>query len=172
MLHIIIFRPVLILASVLFFTFETFGGEVFVDEGNFCKVSLPESFLHEKEDERTVFIMPRKNDENGPISMRLTCLRDIADEKLTPLQVEDLLKETHPNSRILIFGEHKAVTKERDYEDDSGIKWKLTQYTICADNILFTVTIGTVKGRENEAQCKELLDSIPKIFASLKRGKK
>lgn len=101
---------------MLFFTFQTLGGEVSVDEENLGKVSLPEAFLQEKEDEKTLFIMPRRNDENGPISMRLTCLRDIAGEKLTPLQIEELLKETHPKSEILIFGERKAVTKTKNSE--------------------------------------------------------
>lgn len=39
--------------------------------------TFPADFLVEQESKDTVFVMPRKHDADGPISLRLTCLRDI-----------------------------------------------------------------------------------------------
>jgi hypothetical protein len=134
-------------------------------------VTIPDGFLHENDDETTIFLMPRKNDPDGPISMRLTCLRDLSDARLSPQQIQALLDRVNPKSALLHFGANLATTQAEDTKDDRGAEWHDVHYAVYADNFLITVTISTVKRREKEPQCKELLDEIPRILASLKRKK-
>jgi hypothetical protein len=46
--------------------------------------SLPEGFHHEAESAADSFIMPRKNDQDGPVSLRMTQLQDPSDFLSSP----------------------------------------------------------------------------------------
>ena len=61
---------------------------------------LPASFHAAQESEDTLFIMPRKDDENGPISMRLTALRDLRDQKLDDKTIRALLMRLNNSQEV------------------------------------------------------------------------
>jgi hypothetical protein len=149
----------------------SFAAELGIGSKSGGLVTIPDAFLHENDDETTIFLMPRKNDPDGPVSMRLTCLRDLSEAQLSSQQVQALLERLNPKSALLHFGANLATTQAEDTKDDRGIEWHDVHYAVFADNFLITVTISTMKRREKEPRCKELLDEVPRILSSLKRKK-
>ena len=145
------------------------AADVRVGFGNQALICFPESFHYDNEDETTIFLMPRKDDPDGPISMRLTSRNDISKEKFSNDQVKRLLVKLNPGSEVLHFGENLATTCVREEIDENKINWHYVHYAVHADGLLVTVTIQAIKGREKEAQNKELLDEVPRILASIKK---
>ncbi|MCB1099713.1 MAG: hypothetical protein KDN22_29355 [Verrucomicrobiae bacterium] len=145
-------------------------GDVMVGSRSKGKVHLAATFHHENEGRDTLFVMPRKNDQEGPVSMRITALRDLAGMQLSDDVVKDMLiAEGGDGTLESLGGRLITQVKSSTFEDPGGNKWALAQRTILADDIIFTMTVGTVEGREKEPQCKELEDEIPKIIEGLSR---
>ena len=145
-------------------------GDVMVGSRSKGKVLLPATFHHENEGRDTLFVMPRKNDLDGPVSMRITALRDLAGIQLNDDVVKDMLIAEGGDGILERLGGHLITqAKSSTFEDPGGIKWVLAQRTILADDIIFTMTVGTGEGRDEEPQCKELKEEIPKIIEGLSR---
>ena len=113
--------------------------------------------------------MPRQRNPSGPASMLITCLRNLASDKLTSAQVTEMLAHINRGSKVFPEGKNLVSTLVEDGKDDACVGWHYVHYTVCADKLLFTVTVQTIKSREREPQCQELLDAVPGILASLKR---
>jgi len=143
--------------------------ELAIGSKSAAKISVPEAFQHENEDEKTIFLMPRRNQPDGPISMFLTCLADLSDKGLSENQVQELLDRLNPKSPLLHFGSNLATTQTADGKSDDGKAWHFVHYAVYADQLLVTVTVQTMKGREKEPECQALLDEVPRMLASLKR---
>jgi tetratricopeptide (TPR) repeat protein len=133
--------------------------------------TFPASFRVEQESTNTVFVMPRKNDSDGPISMRLSCLKDLKKEELTTSAHEELLKKLNKTDKVLKAGDNVYSTSTAEEAAPDGTKWVYGHYAIIADDLLVTATIQTIAGREMEPQCKELMDSVPSILKGIRRNK-
>ena len=133
-------------------------------------IELPGQFYWSHESKNTILIMPRKDDMDGPISMRLTCLRDLSDLEPDDSQVADLLYKVNPGSKLESAGGNQYTSQKSEETAPDGTNLFLRHYAVHADGLLITATIQTVKGRESEPQCEELLNEFTDIIASLSRG--
>jgi len=140
-----------------------------VTVGSKSKVTciLPEKFFAKQEDEQTVFIMPRKDDLDGPISLRFSTNRDIRESDLTVEQVRQLLKKMNKTENVSKADKNLYSTMDRGEIAPDGIEWKYKHYMIYADGFIITATTQTIVGREKEPQCKELQDQMTSIISSL-----
>jgi len=129
--------------------------------------AIPQAFFHTNEEDKTLFCMPRWNDPNGPISMRLTCLEDPRNRGLTKELIYELLKKFNPGSEIHTLGDNIYSSQEEEGKSPDGTDWHYKHYAIYVDRLLVTATIQTAKGREDEAQSKELMSAMPDIIKSL-----
>ena len=131
-------------------------------------ISVPEAFLFEHAGPTGVFIMPRKNDMQGPISLKMTALRDLRELELPETAVTDFLKKLHPESKIEQHGTNRSVSSVSSETDPQGTLWDHQHFSIYVDGVLTTATISVIKGRENEPQVQELHDAFGAILTSLK----
>ena len=113
--------------------------------------------------------MPRKENMDGPVSMRISVLRDLKEENLTKAQIEKMLLVADEDKKIDHVDGKLVSYSTSSSKDPIGVDWTYQHRSIYADGIYFTMTIGTVKGRESEPQCKELNDSLIAIITSLAR---
>lgn len=132
-------------------------------------MQIPKVFLAEQESEDTVFIMPRKDDEDGPISLRLTSLRDLKEHELDEDDIKDLLKRFNKTDKVEKYGENLYSTIKKTGASPDGTKWICNHFAIYSDGFLITATIQTIEGREKETQCKELWDAVPDLLKSISR---
>lgn len=149
------------------------NGETGVGSKSVGKVKLPEAFHHENDGEDTLFVMPRKNDLEGPISMRITTLRDLRGENVPADKLDAMIKEmllkSDENDKLEEV-EGKLVSRSNSrFTDPAGVEWILEHRSVHSEGIIFTLTIGTIKGREDEPQCKELHNNLNSIIGTLAR---
>jgi hypothetical protein len=130
---------------------------------------VPDAFHRANEGEDTIFLMPRRDDVDGPISMRLTCLQDLRGADLTDAQIAELLKKFNPGSKIMTSGKNTYTTQTSQDTDPDGTHWHYRHFTIYVDGLIVTATAQTIKGRESEPQCEELLSQVQGLLASLRR---
>lgn len=135
-------------------------------------VTVPDAFWADNDDDKTVFIMPRKDDIDGPISIRITCVRDVKELKLDKKGLRELLSGQGPKENLKDLGDRMQISSEREFKDDAEIQWHLRQFAVVAEDLVFAITVGAIKGREKEPQNKELLEALPKIIKSLARKAK
>ncbi|GEM_PF-3683224 len=134
---------------------------------------LPSHFYSENEGPDTLFIMPRKDDPEGPISMRVSWIRDLDQDGFTEEMTHEFLQGLPGGSEIKEVGGNLIISSEQiDYEDEDNpqIRWHLRHFTIVSDGLVFNITVGALKGREEEPQCDELLNALPSLMASLSRS--
>lgn len=132
-------------------------------------VQIPTTFHVARDDEKTLFIMPRKKDMNGPISMRMSCLNDLAGEKLSNADYVALLKRLNDTDKVKKIGPHLSSSATVRETAPDGTNWLFRHFSVIADDMLVTITVQVIVGRENEPQCKELSDAFDTIVASIKR---
>jgi len=135
------------------------------------EMSCPESFRVVQETGVTAFVMPRKNDENGPISMRITCYRDAKKEGKDETFVKELLKELTGTNQTIKVGSNFYATSTEKRTDAKRMNWICKAFYISADGYVVFATVQIIESRKDEAQCRELLNSIPSIIQSIKRKK-
>ena len=135
-------------------------------------INLPAKFHFEQIDDETVFIMPRWNDFDGPISMRMTCLKDLKKDNYSKDNLVEFVKKANPGSKLIKFGDHIATSQKNSFTDKNKVKWSNTHYSILADRFLITCTIQVISGREKEIQVSELMEEITSMFKSIKRDMK
>ena len=135
------------------------------------EMSCPESFRVAQESDVTAFVMPRKNDENGPISMRITCYRDAKKEGVDETFVKKLLSELTGTDQITKVGTNFYATSTEKRTDSEGMNWIYKAFYISADGYVVYATVQIIDSRKDEAQCRDLLNSIPSIIQSIKRKK-
>ncbi|HEY1123147.1 MAG TPA: hypothetical protein VGE67_16155 [Haloferula sp.] len=137
--------------------------------GNSSPISfaLPNGCHHEAEGDKDCFIMPRVNDLNGPISLRMTHLRDhsgvITDETLQ----RELLLRIQPDSEIHRFGKNLVSPLIREETAEDGTDWIYLHHMITVGGHLCTATVQIIKERRTEPQVAELRDMLPAIFESM-----
>jgi hypothetical protein len=160
----------------IFFISSSIGlahGETAIGSNSVGKVKLPETFHHENEGRDTLFVMPRKDDMEGPISMRITTLRDLHRDNIPADKLDAAIKLmllATDEDKELEEVEGKLVSLSNSkFKDSSGIEWILQHRSVHSEGIIFTITIGTMKGRETEPQCKELENKVNSIIATLGR---
>lgn len=134
-------------------------------------MNCPEAFHVVQESGKTVFVMPRKNDENGPISMRITCYRDAKKEGEDEAFVKELLKELTGTDQTIKVGSNFYATSTEKRTDSEKTNWICKAFYISADGYVVYATVQIIESRKDEAQCRELLNSIPSIIQSIKRKK-
>lgn len=144
-------------------------GETVIGKKSVGKVELPESFHRSNEGKDTLFVMPRKDDMEGPVSMRITVLQDLKKEHLPQEVIKEILLTSDENEKLDEIAGKLVSFSSSTFKDPAGIEWILQHRSIYSEGILFTMTIGTIKGREKEPQCKELNDKVNAIIATLAR---
>jgi hypothetical protein len=109
----------------------------------------------------------------GPISMRITALRDLRKLNIPADKLDAAIKMmllASDENKELEEIEGKLVSRSNSkYKDPAGIEWVLQHRSVHSEGIIFTITIGTIKGRETEPQCKELESKVNSIIATLGR---
>jgi hypothetical protein len=162
---------VLILLFLLLPIARCLAGELGVGSDSPAVITIPEAFHHEDESATTLFVMPRKNDMDGPISLRLSFLQEVPEANPSEEKIKELLSHLNPKSELLHFGRNLATSQVEEGLDGQGLKWRFTHYVVYADQLLFAVTVQTIESRDKEPQCHELLEAMPQMLASLKRKK-
>jgi hypothetical protein len=157
-----------ILASVFTSTILAHG-EIQIGSKSAGKVTLPESFYHENEGLDTLLVMPRKDDMEGPVSMRITALKDIKGVELNEDQIKEMLLGGKKDRKISTVAGKIVAYSISTFTDPNGIKWNLQHRSVYSEGIIFTMTTGTIAGRSEEPQCKELEDKMDSIIGSLSR---
>jgi hypothetical protein len=141
--------------------------------GSLALVSFacPPNFSVVQESGTTAYLIPKKNDKDSPISMRISVFRDARKEGVDEGAVKKFLKEFNKTDKLLKEGENWYSTATDKGIDDAGTKWLYSIILISADGFVVHATVQTIDGREKEAQCKELWSAIPKIIQSIERKK-
>ncbi len=134
-----------------------------------AQMICPQPFFIEQESNDTVYLMPRKQDEDGPVSMRLTVLRDARKEGVSPEKVKNFMKTVNETDTLHEEGGNWYSTRDEKGADSKGTKWIYNSYLIYADGLLVTATVQTIEGRSGEPQCDELKKALPELIRSIKR---
>jgi hypothetical protein len=133
--------------------------------------ACPPNFSVVQESGTTSYLIPRKNDKDSPISVRISLFRDARKEGIDEGAVKEFLKEFNKTDKLLKEGRNWYSTATDKEIDDAGTKWLYTIILISADGFLLHATVQTIDGREKEAQCEEIWSAIPKIIQSIERKK-
>lgn len=136
-------------------------------------VRLPPFFFHQNEYSDTLFVMPSKVDADGPISLRISCIRDLNEDGFDIDMTREFLRGCPGGDKIQESAGYLLVSSEQpDCEDevDPSVRWHLRQFTIVHDGLVFTMTIWTLKGREHELQSQLLRDQVARIISTLSRA--
>lgn len=136
---------------------------------NLMEMSCPEILRVVQESEKTAFAMPGKIDENGPISLRISCFRDARKEGVDENSVKELFQKLTGSDQTFKAGTNFYATSTETRPDPEGRNWIYKTFYIFADDYVLFATVQIVEARKDEDQCKQLLDSIPSIIRSIKR---
>ena len=132
-------------------------------------LDIPDAFHRANEGGDTIFLMPRRDDMDGPISMRLTCMQDLRGADLTDAQVAELLTKLNSGSKIMTAGKNTYTTQTSQDTAPDGTHWNYRHYAIHADGLIVTATVQVIKGQESEPQCEELISEVQGLLASIRR---
>lgn len=146
-----------------------------IDSKKLALLNIPESFHSAHEEGDTLFLMPRKDDLDGPVSMRFTVIEDLEEKNLTDEQILEFtkrLQRLNKGAELKQAGKNTYSTRDDVATAPDGTNWIYKNYAIIADKMLITATVQTVKGREKEPQCAELEKAIPAMLKSLSRNPK
>ena len=142
-----------------------------VGESSPLNLVLPSSFEYQQLVERTLFFMPGKIDENGPVSFRISHKQDLSKELTDEISTVTKMVEIHQKTsdedpELMKFGSTFMIPHQRRSVDD-GIDWLYLHHLLVVEGHLCIATTSIVASRTMEGPVHKLRDSLPGIFESL-----
>ncbi|MEM0965383.1 MAG: DUF2314 domain-containing protein [Verrucomicrobiota bacterium] len=146
------------------------GITVGIGSDHHAETEIPTQFYFIQESEDTLFLMPRKDDPEGPASIRITMLKDLEENGLSEPEAKDLLKTVNETRDVYQQGENWFTFRNSSDSSPDGIDWNYRHYAVYADNLLLTITVQIEDGRESEPQAREAVGALKGIIEALARN--
>jgi hypothetical protein len=139
--------------------------------GGRAEITLPPGYEHENEDGRTIAVYPPEGDA---VAFRLTFLRTFDDPREAEQAAEDFVqaqaREAGKTAEAVGDGVWfvDRVTPNHPSEIDAKVAFHLTHQQIGMNRRVYTLTVGVIKGKEQNPEVARLANDLPKIVASLR----
>jgi hypothetical protein len=118
-------------------------------------------------DSESVF---RLKDNDQPIELRMTFLRDYSQDLTTPELERECLCRIGKETEVHPFGRNLVIAESTEAQDERGLIIHL-QHTISIQGLICTATLEILRDRVSATSIQVFRDALVELFQSMERFK-